>query len=235
MGRRVADRLEAAGAEVVRAHRGSGVDAQSGEGLAQAVAGADVVVDCLNLTTTSAQKAVAFFDAAAGNITDAANAAGARVVCLSICNAADPSVNRKMGYYQGKAHQEAVYRERLGDRLTLVRTTQWFELAQTLADQLSLGPIALIPRMVTAPLAADDGAEVIASVALGTRFAGTPSVEVRGPERLDLVDVARALRAGKGKVFALRFGGPALTDGSLIPEPADVTTATTLDEWLAAH
>lgn len=236
MGRRVADRLEAAGAQVVRAHRGTGVDAQTGEGLAQAIAGADVVVDCLNVATVSTQKAVAFFDAAADHIADAANAAGARVVCLSICNAADPAVNRKMGYYKGKAHQESVYRARLADdRLTIVRTTQWFELAETMSDQFSLGRIALMPRMVTAPIAADDGADVIAAVALGTEFAGASSIEVRGPDRVDLVDVARAVRGGRGKVFGLRFGGPALTDGSLIPREADVVTETTLAQWLAAR
>ncbi len=236
MGALVSEGLEQRGADVVRAHRGSGVDAQSGAGLAQAVAGADVVVDCLNLTTQSAAKAKAFFSAAATNIADAADQAGARVVCLSICNAANPAVNRRMGYYRGKAAQEAAYQKRLGDRCTLVRTTQWFELAQTMTDQLSAGPIALLPHMVTAPLAASDGAKVIVDEVLDP--SGRSAVEVRGPQEMDLVDVARAIRTATGKgglLIPIRFGGAALRNGALIPAHADVVTETTLDQWLGAR
>lgn len=236
MGTYVSDRLEHRGAEVVRAHRGSGVDAQTGAGLVEAVAGADVVVDCLNLTTQSARKAMAFFGTAAGNIADAATAAGARVVCLSICNAADSAVNRRMGYYQGKAAQEAAYRERLGDRLTIVRTTQWFELAGTLSEQMSLGPVAVMPHMWTAPLAAADGAEVLVAAALGSAHQGGQVVDVRGPETMDLVDVARALRAKRGQkgvLIPIRFGGAAMRNGGLIPRRPEVITDMTLEKWLA--
>lgn len=234
MGALVSDRLAERGAQVVRAHRGSGVDAFTGTGLTEALAGADVVVDTLNVTTTSAAKAKQFFSAAATNVAQAAGVAGARVVCLSICSAADPEVNRRMGYYQGKAAQEQTYRDLLGDAVTVVRTTQWFELAETLMSQLSVGPLALMPHMVTAPLAAADGAAVIADVALGTAHTGRPEIDVRGPQRLDLVDVARAVTAVEGRrgPIAIRFGGAALRDGRLIPEPADVITETTLEQWL---
>ncbi|MFT4199203.1 SDR family oxidoreductase [Gordonia sp. (in: high G+C Gram-positive bacteria)] len=237
MGALVVNQLGERGADVVEAHRGNGVDAQTGVGLADAVTGADVVVDCLNSLTQSASKAKAFFGTAARNIAEAAKAAGARVVCLSICNAADPAVNRRMGYYQGKAEQEAVYREVLGDRVTFVRTTQWFELGDTLGDQMALGPVAVMPHMVTAPLAASDGAVVIADAALGTAHRGKPVVEVRGPQEMDLLDVARASRTARGlrgAVVPIRFGGKALRDGSLIPDPADVVTPMTLEQWLAA-
>lgn len=96
--------------DVVAAHRGSGVNALTGEGLAAAVDGADVVVDCLNVTTQSGRKATGFFTTTAGNIAGAARHSGARVVCLSICNAVDPAVNATMGYYRGKAAQEATDR-----------------------------------------------------------------------------------------------------------------------------
>nr|WP_212763267.1 SDR family oxidoreductase [Gordonia araii] len=235
MGALVSNQLGERGVTVVEAHRGSGVDARTGAGLAEAVDGADVVIDCLNLTTMSAAKAKEFFAQAATNVAEAATAAGARVVCLSICNAADPAVNRRMGYYQGKAAQEQTYRDILGNRLTVVRTTQWFELAATMTDQMSVGPIAVMPHMVTAPMAASDGAAVIADAALGTAHQGRPVVEVRGPEQLDLVDVARALRGvrgARGPLIPIRFGGRALRDGSLIPQHPDVVTAMTLDQWL---
>lgn len=235
MGALVSEALTQRGADVLRAHRGSGVDAQSGAGLAQAVVGSDVVVDCLNITTQSAAKAKAFFGTAATNIAGAAEQAGARVVCLSICNTADPAVNRRMGYYQGKAAQEAAYTQHLGERCTLVRTTQWFELAQTMTDQLSAGPVALMPHMVTAPLAASDGAAAIVDEVLEP--SGRHAIEVRGPQEMDLVDVARAIRSAHGKggwLIPIRFGGAALRNGALIPAHADVVTTTTLDQWLAA-
>lgn len=233
MGRLVVEGLAGRGIDVVAAHRGAGVDALSGVGLAGAVEGAEVVVDCLNVSTQSGRKATDFFIATAGNIAYAAQRSGARVVCLSICNAVDPSVNAAMGYYRGKAAQEATYREHLGDRLTVVRTTQWFELAETLSGQFSVGPVAAMPRMVTAPLAAADGADVIAANVVEPAGA---VVDVCGPQRHDLVEVARALWAHRGRrgvVIPLRFGGPALRNGALIPERPDVVTATTLDQWLA--
>ncbi|MFZ2512444.1 MAG: SDR family oxidoreductase, partial [Gordonia sp. (in: high G+C Gram-positive bacteria)] len=179
MGRQVAEKLTARGVEVVAAHRGSGVDALTGEGLAAAVDGADVVVDCLNLTTQSGRKATEFFRATAAHVADAASQAGARLVCLSICHAVDPAVNAKMGYYRGKAAQEEAYRERLGGALTVVRTTQWFELARTISDQFSLGPVAAVPHMITAPLAAADGADAIVANVVEPAAA---VVEVCGPE-----------------------------------------------------
>lgn len=238
MGALVCNQLGERGAHVVEAHRGNGVDAQTGAGLAQAVADADVVVDCLNNLTQSASQAKKFFGTTARNIAEAARDAGARVVCLSISNATDPAVNRRMGYYQGKAEQERVYREILADQVTFVRTSQWFELADTMTDQLSLGPIAVLPHMFTAPLAASDGAVVIADVALGTAHQGKTAVEVRGPAKLDLVDVARAswkARGVRGALIPIRFGGKALRDGSLIPDPADVVTSMTLEQWLAGR
>ena len=234
MGGYVSDLLEERGVDVVRAQRSSGVDAVTGDGLAAAVRGADAVVDCLNLTTTSAQKATAFFTSAAGNIAAAVEAEGARLACLSICHASDPAVNRRMGYYQGKAAQEAVYRSSLGEAATIVRTTQWFELAETMMARMSVGPFAAVPHMMTAPLAAADGAQVIADVACGTAHLGKEAVEVRGSEELDLVDVGRAIRQARGKrgPIGVNFGGPALRDGRLIPDAPDVITATTLAEWL---
>lgn len=238
MGALVCNQLGEHGVEVVEANRHTGVDAQTGAGLAAAVDGADVVVDCLNLNTQSANKAKEFFGTAARNTAAAAKKAGARVVCLSICNAADPAVNRRMGYYQGKAAQEQVYRDALGDRLTIVRTTQWFELATTMLDRMSIGPLAVVPHMVTAPLAASDGAVVLADAAAGENYRGKAAVEVRGPEQLDLVDVAKALRAAQGRrgpVVPISFGGSALRDGGLIPVHADVVTAMTLTQWVAAQ
>lgn len=233
MGREVAAKLEAAGADVVRAHRGTGVDAYTGAGLDAAMAGVDVVVEAVNSISTRAKVSIDFFGTVAENVSAAAKAAGVkRVVCLSIVNAAVPQLNSKMGYYQGKARQEEIYRDRLGDSVTLVRTTQWFELAATLMDSLSFGPIGAIAHMRTRPLAAVDGAAVLAQVALD---GAGPVVEVAGPQEMDLADVARAVAKRRGRprwVIAVNFGGKAMRDGGLSPSGEYLTTETTFTEWL---
>ena len=93
-------------------------------------------------------------------------------------------------------------------------------------DRLSAGPIAMVPHMLTAPLAAVvDGAAVIADTALGEAHQGKTLVTVRGPQRLDLADVGGCCAGSKGKrAPSPSTSGPALRDGRLIPDPADVVT-----------
>ncbi|MFM9378543.1 SDR family oxidoreductase [Gordonia sp. VNK21] len=235
MGRELVAALAGRGVDVVAAHRSAGVDAVTGHGLDEAVAGADVVVDCLNVATQSGKKAIGFFGGCARTVSAAVEKAGVpRLVCLSIINAADPEVNAKFGYYQGKAEQERVYRELIGDRLTVVRSSQWYELAGQLMQQLRLGPVALAPHMLSQPCAAADAAQVLADAVL------TPSgdVEVAGPQQLDLCDLAKQIAARDGaprRVFGIRVGGAAIRGGGLLPRGDVITTSTTAQEWLAAR
>jgi hypothetical protein len=102
MGAAVATLLRDRGDEVVAASRATGVDVTTGAGLDEALAGADTVVDCLNVTTMSKKKAVDFFTSAATNVVTAAATAGVgHIVCLSIVNVTDPGVRRATGYYAG--------------------------------------------------------------------------------------------------------------------------------------
>ncbi|NMO02369.1 NmrA family transcriptional regulator [Gordonia sp. TBRC 11910] len=233
MGRLVADRLEKAGADVVRAHRAVGVDAYTGAGLAEAARGVDVIVECANNITQRASKAIDFFGTVAANVSEAARDAGVqRVVCLSIVNAAQPQVNSKMGYYQGKARQEEVYRRELGDRVILFRTTQWFELGATMLDSMSLGPVGVMAHMLSRPLAVADGADLLADVALN---GGAAVVEVAGPADLDMLDVAREIARRRGTprwVLGINFGGKVIRSGALRPDGAFEVTATTFGQWL---
>lgn len=233
MGRLVAGELDGRGVEVVRAHRAVGVDAYTGAGLAQAAIGVDVIVDCSNVVTQRAATAIDFFGTVAHNVSRAALDAGVRrVVCLSIINAADPVVNAKMGYYRGKARQEEVYRSQLGDGVILFRTGQWFELAQTLMDAMGIGPVAVAAHMLSRPLAAADGAQLLADTAID---GAGPVVEVAGPANLDMVDVARAIAKRRGEpkwVVGVNFGGKAIRSGALAPSGDFVQTSTTVEQWL---
>ena len=154
-------------------------------------------------------------------------------MCLSIINAADPAVNAKFGYYQGKAEQERVYTEMLsGDRLTFVRSAQWYELARQMMSTMRLGPVAAVPHMRCRPLSVADAASALADAATAE---SSRDVEVAGPEVLDLADVGKAIAQRSGSprwVVGIRFGGAAVRDGGLVPDRPDVVAATTLDQWL---
>lgn len=234
MGRELVPVLIGRGVDVVPAHRATGVDAYTGTGLDEAFAGADVVVDSLSVTTQSAGRARDFFGVAARNMAAAADRAGIeRIVCLSIINAAQPSVNAKFGYYQGKAVQESVYRELAGDRVTMVRSAQWFELAQRLLSQLRLGPVAVVPHMMSQPCAAADVAQVLADAVTTP----TGDVQVAGPETMDLCNLARRIAERDGAprwVTGINYGGPTIRRGGLLPTGDVITTPTTAQAWLDA-
>lgn len=241
VGRQVVDRLRDEGVDVVAASRTTGTDAYRNAGLTDAVTDADVVVDCLNVTTMKAKAAVDFFATTATNVGRAAHAAGAAVVCLSIANATDPEVNRKFGYYQGKSAQEQAYRRELEPKaLTIVASTQWYELAAQMMGTMRLGPLALVPHMRCRPAAAVDVAEVVAREAITAARNETRSeprvIEVAGPDELDLVTVARSIARQQGAprwVAGVRFGGAAIRNGGLVPADPEVVTPTTLPEWVA--
>ncbi|WHU45490.1 NmrA family transcriptional regulator [Gordonia sp. L191] len=237
IGRRLGETLQNRGIEVVAAHRSAGVDVYTGTGVARACAGADVVVDCVNVTTTRAKVAVDFFGTAARRIAEGAVTAGVgRVVCLSIINAADPAVNAKFGYYRGKGEQERVYRELLGpDVLRVVHSAQWFELAEQLLARTSLGPVAVVPRMRCRPLAAADAADAVADAALEP---ARGDVEVAGPEVIDLADLAKDVARQDHSprwVVPVRIGGAAFRTNGLLPRGEFVQAATTVEKWLAGR
>ncbi len=239
LGSRVADLLVERGHEVVRASRATGVDAYTGTGLAAAFDGADAVVDCLSLQTLKAKEAIDFFETTATKIGRAATTAGvAHVVVVSIVNAGDPAVNAKFGYYQGKAAQEAAYGEVVDPAaLTILASVQWFELAEQMMSSMGFGPIAAVPRMRCAPAAVADVAVAVADVVTAGPT-GKRTIEVSGPVEMDLVDVAKAVAAQTGSprwIFGVRFGGPAIRGGGLVPANPDVVTSTTLDGWLAGR
>lgn len=242
LGNRVADILAERGHAVVRANRGAGVDAYTGDGLAQALSGADTVVDCLSLETLSAKKAVDFFRTTAHNIGRAATAgAVGQVVVVSIVNADDPSVNAKFGYYQGKAAQEAAYRDVVDPAsLTILASVQWFELAEQMMGRMVFGPVAVVPKMWCRPAAAGDVAKVVADTATAAPVpangGGVRKIEVAGPAEMSLVEVAKAVAERRGSprwVLGAPVGGPAIRGGGLVPANPDMVTPTTLEQWLA--
>ncbi|WP_299446260.1 SDR family oxidoreductase [uncultured Phycicoccus sp.] len=240
MGARVASLLEASGDDVVRASRSSGVDVTTGAGLDEALAGADVVVDCVNRMTMSRARSVGFFGSAARRVAAAAATAGVgHLVVLSIVNVTDPAVRRAAGYYAGKAAQEATY-VAADVPVTVVRTTAWFTLAETFLGQLRAGPLAVVPRIGLQPVHPDAAAGLLAEVVRSGPPTGPASRdgvatrELAGPERTDAVAMARAVAQARHPGVRV-VGVPAPTAGlrtGLLPGPEVPLDGRRFADWL---
>lgn len=233
MGRQVAEVLTASGHDLVRASRATGVDAVSGSGLATAFAGADAVVDCLNIVTNARRKAVTFFAAAAQRVLAAAEQAGVgNLVVLSIVNTTDPGVRGALGYYGGKAaHEEAYAAGHVP--LTVVATTQWFDLAEQFLTQARVGPLAMVPSMMLQPVHPAAAADLLAEVAVGDPRG---RVQLAGPERIRADEMTRQLaqvRAGGIRVVGVPFAGRGFRRSGLLPRGDFRTDPRTYAAWLA--
>lgn len=250
LGTLLVDLLRADGHEVVPASRSTGVDAFTGRGLQEAFAGADAVIDAISQVSFSAAKAIGYFTTTAGNICAEARRAGVgRLVCVSIAGATDGEVNRAYGYYRGKAAQEHAYRSS-GLPVTLIHSTQWFELVPVMLRMTTLGPVALLPTMRMAPVAAESVARLVAEEAVrpagdqaggsdAGREAQVRTVAIRGPETATAAEVARRMIEGLGsvggraprRILEAPLFGRAMAGGGLIPE-ASIVDGVTLDEWM---
>lgn len=244
IGTLITARLREFGHEVIAASRTTGVDALTGRGLDEALAGADALVDTLNIETMSTAKALDFFTTTAGNVSAAARRAGVgRLVCVSIAGAADPEVNKGYGYYRGKAAQEHAYRSS-GLPVTVIHSTQWFELVPTILRRTTLGPVAVLPTMRMAPVAAASVARLVADEVArkpdGRTGHEVREVAIRGPEVATAAEVARRMLAVRGslggkspkRILEAPLFGRAIASGGLIPEDGLVDEVT-LEQWLA--
>lgn len=242
LGRKIYDRLHRNGHEVLPASRATGVDAYSGQGLAAALTGADVVVDALDVKTMSRRRATDFFTTCAKNITATAAEVGVgRLVCVSIYGADDPDAGRAYGYYAAKAAQERIYASAQVPA-TVVLSTQWFELIEDVVRRASLGPVTLLPAMRMAPLSADAAAAAVADVAMNPHSG--PTVVVRGAEEADTLDLARVILQERGSIAGRRprvlrqlpYLGRAIAGGALLPQEADTVVPGGIRDWVrAAH
>lgn len=233
MGSRTADLLQARGHQVRLASRTTGVDAATGQGLAEAFRGADVVLDCLNLQTQSRARAVPFFRSAATNVCREAGEAGVRhLVVLSIVNVADPAPRRFTGYYTGKAVQEAVYAH-APVPTTLVRTTAWFTLARMFLEVLHAGPVRVVPSMRLQPVHPAAAAELLADVVEGEPPVERRLVELAGPEVTTAGDMAlRLARADDLPGHVLPVAVPGAMRTALLPGPHVRRDLRTFEDWL---
>lgn len=234
IGKKLSALLRQAGHDVTTASPSSGVNSVTGEGLEQALAGAQVVVDVTNSPSFEDQAVMRFFQASAGNLLPAAVKAGVRhFVALSVVGSERLPDN---GYFRAKLAQESIIK---GSKqpYTIVRATQFFEFLGAIADAGTTGQTVRMSPALNQPIAAADVAAALADVVNREPLNGT--CEVAGPEALPLDElVRRVLRAKQDTREVVTdanapYFGSRLTDESLTPGKAAVIGATTLDTWLA--
>jgi uncharacterized protein YbjT (DUF2867 family) len=224
--------LRQGGHEVVAASPKSGINTITGEGLKQAMSGAQVVIDLANSPSFEDRAVLEFFETSGRNVHAAEVAAGVRHhVALSIVGT-DRSDN---GYFRAKVAQEKLI-EASGVPYTIIRSTQFLEFLGAIAASSADGNTVRIATGLFQPIAAEDVAAIVADVALAAPRNGI--VEIAGPERAPFNEfVARYLKAvGDQRVVvgdpqALYFGGR-VEQRSLVPLGEARLGRIGFDEWL---
>ncbi|HLI01990.1 MAG TPA: NAD(P)H-binding protein, partial [Acidimicrobiales bacterium] len=194
VGRHVVRAAAAAGHDPVALSRSSGVDVRTGEGLDEALAGADVIVDVTNAGTTNGDKATAFFTEVAGRLQRAGAAAGVRhLVVLSIVGVDKAGSS---GYYGAKLkHEEAAKGGSIA--VSVLRATQFHEFAGQWISWTKKGPLVPVTRMPVQTVAAATVGTALAELALGAPRPDT--VELAGPEKAQFADLVRAVLHHQGQ------------------------------------
>jgi uncharacterized protein YbjT (DUF2867 family) len=224
--------LRQGGHEVVAASPKSGVNSITGEGLKEAMAGAQVVIDLANSPSFEDKAVLEFFETSGRNLLPAEAAAGVRHhVALSIV-AIDRTDN---GYFRAKLAQEKLI-EASGIPYTIIRATQFMEFLRGIADTSADGTIVRLPLVLFQPIAADDIAPIVAEVALAAPRNGI--VEIAGPERAPFNEIiARYLKAVGDPRQVVRdpeagYWGGRVEEHSLVPLGEARLGHIGLDEWL---
>ena len=193
IGTKVVDVLTGDGHEVVAASRSSGVDVLTGAGLADALAGADALVDVTNSPSFEAGAVMEFFTTSATNLVDAARRAGVgHYVALSIVGVDGLPDS---GYFRAKVAQEKVITES-GIPYSIVRATQFAEFADAITESLSVGDEVRVPDALIQPIAAHEVAAAVARAAVGEPLNGI--VNIGGPHKITFEQMARDALARRG-------------------------------------
>ncbi|RKT55774.1 SDR family oxidoreductase [Saccharothrix australiensis] len=234
VGSTVVARLGEHGHEAVAAAPSTGIDAITGKGLAEALRGADALVDVSRSPSFTEEDVSAFFRTATANLVRAAQDAGVgHYVALSVVGA---DRARESGYLRAKVVQEGLVRAS-GLRHTVVRATQFFEFGGTIADSATADGVVTLPDGGAQPVAAADVAAAVARIAVGAPHDGL--VEVGGPEVFTVADWVRTVLAARHDPRTVvadpraRYFGALLDAKTLVPGPDALIGEVRLADWLS--
>jgi uncharacterized protein YbjT (DUF2867 family) len=227
--------LRQRGQEVLAASPNSGVNTVTGEGLPQALAGAQIVVDVANSPSFEDVAVMKFFQTAGRNLLAAEAQAGVRHhVALSIVGA---DRLPDSGYLRAKVAQEKLIKES-GIPYSILRATQFFEFGASIADAATDGNVVRVPDALIQPILSDDVVSALGEIVLGQPVNGT--LEVGGPERFRFNEfIGRVLSAKQDKRQIVadahaRYFGTQLSEESLVPVGKARLGSIRYDAWASA-
>lgn len=237
IGTKLVNNLRQLGHEVVAASPSLGINAVTGEGLAEALTGAKVVVDVANSPSFEDKAVMEFFEASTKNLLAAEAAAGVKHhVALSVVG-----TDRLLqsGYFRAKMAQEDLIKTSKVP-YTIVRATQFFEFVGSIAYVATEGETVRLPSVLTQPMVSEDVAVALVDFALGAPVNGI--VEVAGPDQIRLDELVRQFLSANQDtrqvvtdVNALYFGSVEVNDQSLVPSDSNVRiTSTRFEDWLSS-
>jgi uncharacterized protein YbjT (DUF2867 family) len=233
IGSKLVTRLREHGHEAVPASPDAGVNTLTGQGLAEVLQGASIVVDVSNSPSFEDAAVMEFFTTSTRNLLKAAGAAGVKhYVALSVVGTERLS---ESGYFCAKAAQEQLIKGG-GIPYSIVHATQFFEFIKRIADDATDETTVRLPPVLIQPIAADDVAKAVARVAVGAPLNGT--VEVAGPQQFrfdELIRQGLAARNDPREVVVdphARHFGAKLGERSLIPGDGVRLGEIRFEEWL---
>ena len=235
LGRHIVDVLEEAGHDVVPMSRATGVDVVSGEGLREALAGVDSIIDAAAWPRNEQEAATEFFIASSRNLQEEGERAGVqRIVVVSIIGADRATT----GYIASKVpHERAMQSGPIP--VHILRAAQFHEFVPLFLEWGRQGDVIYVPQMRTQLVAARTVAEALAELANGSETSAAAISEVAGPREESLVDVAKLLAARRDDSVRIE----AVSDpddpeqalyasGALLPGPDAVLAGPTFEQWL---
>jgi uncharacterized protein YbjT (DUF2867 family) len=234
VGSKLVRELTEHGHQAVPASPDSGVNTLTGEGLAEALAGADVVIDVSNSPSFEDAAVLKFFEASTGNLLAAEAAAGVKHhVALSVVGTDRLS---ESGYFRAKIAQEKLITSS-PIPYSIVHATQFFEFIKSIADAATKGSTVRLASVLIQPMAADDVAKAVGRVSVGAPLNGI--VEVAGPQQFRLDELIRRGLKERGdprEVVAdpeARYFGANLGERTLLPGNNARIAETRFEDWLA--
>ena len=233
IGSRLVNKLRQQGHEAVAAAPDTGVNTITGEGLAEALKGASVVVDVSNSPSWEDAAVMKFFETSTRNLLKFEAAAGVKHhVALSVVG-----TDRLLesGYFRAKMAQEKLIKDS-SIPYSIVHATQFFEFLKGLADISIVDGKVHLPHVLFQPMAADDVASALATIAVGPPVNGM--VEIAGPEQFRVDDLVRRRLAALKDTRAViadpnaRYGGAKISERTLVPGNNARLGETRFESWL---
>jgi len=224
--------------------RSTGVDIVTGDGLAEALAGVECIIDVATGPSPDEEEATAFFTAATRNLQEAGERAGVRrIVVISIIGIDHLTGGYYGGYYAAKvAHEQGMLSGPIPAQI--LRASQFYEFVETLMGWGRQGDTIYLPKMRTQLVAARTVADALVDLATSsdsTASANSPIPEIAGPREESLVEAARLLAAKRGDPVKIEgvsnLDDPATQlyeSGGLLPSPHAVLAGPTFEEWLGS-